>query len=61
MFSADVGSINVVEQDVNIVDSVVTGRVVHRERSFYSLLDDDTFSIERGGFNLVKCSFQLVA
>ena len=61
MFSADVSSVNVIEEYVNVVDSVVTGRVVYRKRTFHGLLDDNTFRIERGGFNFVKRSFQLVA
>ena len=44
MVSADISRISVVEQYVDVVNSVFSGRVVHRENTLDGLFDDFTVS-----------------
>ena len=61
MLSANVGGIDVVKENIDVVNSVVSRRVVDRERTFDVLLDDVSISVECRGFNLMKRPFQLIS
>ena len=57
MFSAYVRGINVVEENVDVVNAIISGRVVDGEGPLDALLDDVSISVQRGGFNLMKRPF----
>ena len=57
MFSAYVRGIDVVEENVDVVNAIVSGRVVDGEGPLDALLDDVSISVQRRGFNLMKCPF----
>ena len=57
MFTTNVGGVNVVKKNVNVVDAVIGRWVVDRQCTLDVLLDDHTFCIEGSGFNFVQCSF----
>src|SRR5210317_1891240 len=61
MIATDVGSVDVVQKDIDVVNPVVDRRVVDGQCPLYRLLDDNTLGVQRRGFNLMKRTLEFVS